>query len=228
MSRSAAATTVGRVVEWIGRLDAFLTDLVASAAALDPWACAAALCAVIALEASLFVGLVVPGEAVLLLGAIALGPRWAPLVVAASALGSLLGQVGGYWLGRGLGPGLRGSRVGRAIGAARWETAEAVVRDTGGRALITLRFVAVVHSLVPAVIGSLRMPFARFLLPAVIGSLLWASVHTTASLLLGQAAEAIGYGWAAAVVTGAGVVAAGVLLVRALRRQRAARRTPVG
>ncbi|MGW3468882.1 DedA family protein [Saccharopolyspora sp. NPDC000995] len=110
-------------------------------------------------------------------------------------MGNVIGHGGGYWLGRLVGPGLRITWAGRKIGAHRWQAAEAVVRDTGGRALITTRFVAVVHAVVPAAVGILRLPFRCFLGLSAIGAVLWAGVQAAVAVALGEAVRAVGYGW---------------------------------
>ena len=73
------------------------------------------------LEASAFVGLVVPGETVVLLAGAVTAGDGPPvvLVVAAVAAGSMAGDSIGYLVGRAAGPRLRRSRPGRWIGDAR-------------------------------------------------------------------------------------------------------------
>lgn len=138
-------------------------------------------------------------------------------------VGNVIGHGGGYWLGRLVGPGLRITWAGRKIGAHRWQAAEAVVRDTGGRALITTRFVAVVHAVVPAAVGILRLPFRCFLGLSAIGAVLWAGVQAAVAVALGEAARAVGYGWTVLALTCTGGVAAGGVVIRSARRQSARR-----
>ncbi|WP_190820942.1 DedA family protein [Saccharopolyspora pogona] len=210
-------------MEWINQIDAALRDFIAWAATLNPWLCVLLALVLLSLETSIFIGLLVPGEATLLLTIAVLGARWAPALFAAAVVGNVIGQSGGYWLGRVIGPGLRNTWAGRKIGAHRWQAAEAVVQDTGGRALITTRFVAVVHAVVPAVVGTLRLPFRRFLGLSAIGAVLWAGVQTAVAVALGEAARAVGYGWTVLALTCAGGVAAGVVVIRSVRRQSARR-----
>ena len=203
----------------IEQLDALVLDLLARASAIDPWACLLALFVVLALEASLFVGLVVPGEVALLLSLGALGLRWAVPMLLVAVLANTIGQAGGYWIGRGTGPSLRRSWAGRKISTDKWEMAEDVVHG-GARALLTTRFVAVVHAVIPAVAGMLRVPFRRFICLAVVGAALWAAVHMVLALALGQAAEVVGYGWVGLFVTVAAAVTSGTMLYRSVRRTR--------
>jgi membrane-associated protein len=207
-------------MDWINDVDTWIRDFVSWASTINPWLCILALLVVLSLETSLFVGLLVPGEAALLLAAGVLGIRWALPLFAAAVVANLAGQTGGYWLGRAIGPGIRRTWAGRKIGEHRWQAAEAIVHGSGGRALITTRFVAVVHAVVPAVVGTLRLPFRRFLALAAIGAALWAAVLTSAAIALGEAAKVVGYGWMALLLTCIGGGGAAVVLVRAMRTRR--------
>ncbi|PKW12782.1 DedA family protein [Saccharopolyspora spinosa] len=210
-------------MEWVNQIDAAIRDVIAWAATLNPWLCVLLALVLLSLETSIFIGLLVPGEATLLLTVAVLGVRWAPALFAAAVVGNVIGQSGGCWLGRLIGPGLRNTWAGRKIGAHRWQAAEAVVQDTGGRAMITTRFVAVVHAVVPAVVGTLRLPFRRFLGLSAFGAVLWAGAQTAVAVALGEAARAVGYGWTVLALTCAGGVAAGVVVIRSTRRQSARR-----
>lgn len=203
----------------INELDAAIRDLVSSASTVDPWFCVLAVLVLLSLETSLLVGLVLPGEIVLFLAGGVLGGEWALPLFAAAVLANLIGQTGGYWLGRALGPGIRRTRAGRLLGRRRWDAAEAVVHGSGARALITTRFVAVVHAVVPVVVGTLRLPFRRFVLLAAAGATLWAAVLTSLAVGLGEAARAVGYGWSALLFTCVGGGTAALLLTRSIRRR---------
>ncbi|MDA3630122.1 DedA family protein [Saccharopolyspora oryzae] len=212
-------------MDLINQIDVAIREFIAWAATLDPWLCVLAALVLLALETSLFIGVLIPGEATLLLTVAVLGAGWAPALFAAAVLGNLIGSSGGYWLGRLLGPGLRNTWAGRKIGAERWRTAEQVVQDSGGRALITMRFVAVVHAVIPAVVGTLRMPYRRFLGLVAIAAMLWAGVQTAVAVAFGEAARAVGYGWTMIALTTVAAVAAGLFVIRSVRRH-ASRRVP--
>ncbi|QGK71441.1 hypothetical protein GIY23_19725 [Allosaccharopolyspora coralli] len=202
----------------IEQLDALVLDLLDSASAIGPTACLVVLFVVLSLEASLFVGLFVSGEIALLVSVGALGERWAVPMLLVAVLANTVGQAGGYGIGRGVGPSLQRSWAGRKISASSWDTAHEVLRGRGARALLTTRFIAFVHAVVPAVAGMLRVPFARFMVMAVAGATAWATVHTSLALALGQAARAIGYSWTAVVVTVVAAAVSGTVLYRSVRR----------
>ncbi|GAB3295416.1 DedA family protein [Parasphingorhabdus pacifica] len=207
-------------MDWINQLDHAIRNLVAAASTVSPWLCLLAVLVVLSLETSMLVGIVLPGEAMLLLAVAALGVRWAVPLFVVAILANIIGQSGGYLLGRTLGERLRRSWLGRKIGEQRWRSAEVIVSGSGGTALITTRFVAGVHAIVPAVVGTLRVPFRRFIVLAAIGAVLWAAVHTTLAVTLGMVAEVIGYGTLTVLLTLVGGCAAVAVLVRGARKRR--------
>ncbi|MGI8694614.1 MAG: DedA family protein, partial [Geodermatophilaceae bacterium] len=128
------------------------------------------------LEAAAFIGLVIPGEAAMLLGGVLAFSGRANLVVMmiCAAAGAIVGDSVGYELGRRFGGPLRRSRLGRRIGPKRWDRAEAYVRQHGGRAVFLGRFVGVLPAMVPFVAGASRMPYRTFLPYNALGAVIWA------------------------------------------------------
>ncbi len=128
------------------------------------------------LEASAMVGLVVPGEAALLVGGFLASQHRADLrvMMAVAAVGAILGDSVGYEIGRHLGPALRRSRLGQWVGDERWGRAEAYLAHHGGRAVFFGRFVGVLRAMVPTIAGISRMPYRTFLPWNAIGGLIWA------------------------------------------------------
>jgi membrane-associated protein len=174
------------------------------------------------LETSLLVGLVVPGDSVVLLaGSTVTGSTRFSALVAASTLGSLLGESVGYLLGRRYGDRLRRGRLGRRLGEDAWDNAEAFLAGRGGRAVAAARFVAVVHALVPVVAGSVRMRYRRFLGWSALGAVAWSVTLVGIGALAGASWRRYGerLGLAGLVVLGAVAVAAWSL--RAAWRRRA-------
>ena len=171
------------------------------------------------LEASAFVGLVIPGETALLVGGFLAYQGRASLVLmmAAGAVGAVVGDSVGYEIGRHVGPSLRRSRLGRRVGEARWERAESYLRRRGGRAVFFGRFVGVLRAMVPTIAGLSRMPYRIFLPWNAAGGLIWAPGFVVLGYLAGGSYHQVS-GWvgrASAVLLGVGVVA--VALVAAAR-----------
>jgi membrane protein DedA with SNARE-associated domain len=136
-------------------------------------------------EAGLFLGMVLPGETALLVGGF-LAHRGVVHLVPVLVVGvaaAVLGDSTGYALGRYLGPRLRGSRLGRRIGADRWQRADAFLRRHGGRAVFLGRWTALLRSLVPFLAGMSHLPYRTFLVWNAAGGVLWG----TACVLLGYA-----------------------------------------
>lgn len=178
------------------------------------------------LESAAFVGLVVPGESAMVVGgALAgLGHASLPVMILAAAVGAVLGDLVGYGLGRHLGPALRRSRWGRAVGQARWARADELIARRGPLAVFLGRWVGFLRALVPAVAGAARMPMRRFLPWNALGGTAWASAVLTVGYLAGgswAAVQARVGAWATIMTA----LTIGALLVPVLRR---ARRRPTG
>jgi len=173
-----------------------------------------------ALETSAGIGLLVPGDGVVLLaGTTATTPHRFATLVTVTTLGSLAGESVGYLLGRRYDPRLRTGRLGRRLGEDRWVAAEAFLAGRGGRAVAAARFVAVVHALVPVLAGTLGMSYRRLVgwsaLGAVAWSLLYVGIGAAAGASWRQHGDRVGLA-GLAVVGGALAV---VLTVRAGRSQ---------
>ena len=175
------------------------------------------------LEASAFVGLVVPGETVVLLaGAVTAGDGPpAALVVAVVAAGSMVGDSLGYLLGRTVGERLRRSRPGRLIGAARWAAADEAIASAGGRTVALARFVGVAHAVTPAVAGMGGMPYRRFLTASAVGSSVWATAYVVVGRMTGGSWERLDGRLRLAVpVAAALVIAVSIVALRRRARHR--------
>ncbi|WP_158228088.1 DedA family protein [Pseudonocardia sp. MH-G8] len=202
------------ITEW---LDAFFAMI----DAVPAWQLYAVVGLLLVLETTVLIGLVTPGEVVLLAAATTVGSAGEYAALAAVAAGSsLIGQTGGYLLGRKFGGRIRASWAGRKVGESNWVRAEAVLRGGTGRAVVGSRFMAVAHSLVPVLAGTLRMPLGRYARYTALGAITWGLVYvglgSAASLAIRHSAHLLG-----PVVTCVVVVAvAAALGVRAVRKRR--------
>src|SRR6266540_5538396 len=130
------------------------------------------------LETSMLVGLIVPGDAVVLLAATTVTtPGRFALLIGAATLGSLLGESIGYLIGRRFGGRIRFSRLGQRLGDHNWARASAFLNGRGARALLGVRFVAVAHALVPVVAGAVRLPYWRFIRWCAAGATAWSVTY---------------------------------------------------
>lgn len=173
----------------------------------------------VALETSVLIGLIVPGDTILLVAG--LGTRsiwdWAALILAA-VLGALAGESAGFALGRYFGPRLRTSWLGRRLGEHNLARADAYVARRGGIAIFISRFLPVLHSLVPLTVGISTMSYRRFIAWTLPACLLWSiayvSVASAAAATYTELSRTLH--WAGYLFI-AGIVLGAVLLVIARR-----------
>jgi undecaprenyl-diphosphatase len=158
--------------------------------ALHGWAALAVVFLLPALEASVFVGVVVPGEiAVLLGGVLAFQHRVSlPAVVAAAICGAIIGDTVGYLVGRRWGRAILDSSIGRLVRQEHLDRAERFLATRGGPAVFLGRFTAALRALIPGLAGMAHLRYRTFAVYNALGGALWAS----AFVLLGYAA---GTGW---------------------------------
>lgn len=202
----------------------WLACFFATIEAIPSWQLYAMVGALLVLETTMLIGVVTPGEVALLAAATTVGSAGEYASLAAVAAGaSIVGQTGGFLLGRRFGSRIRASWAGRRVGEPNWQRAEQVLRDGRGRVLVGSRFAAVLHALVPLIAGMLRMPARRFGYYTVIGAVVWGVVYvglgSAASAVLRKTAHLLGP-TVTAVLLGAVVVGVGF---RAVQRRRARR-----
>jgi membrane-associated protein len=179
--------------------------------------------AVTAGETSAFVGLLVPGETVILLAsAIAGRGDLDPVALAAVVVaGGITGDTLGYALGRRCRrrPSSRPAR--RFRPGARAGQAQAFLTRHGGAAVVTGRFIGFVRAFVPFAAGASGMPYRRFFVYSSAASLIWGVGNVLVGYFAGAAAidllHSIG-------LTGAAVLAAVTVVVFAVVRIRRQRR----
>jgi membrane-associated protein len=146
----------------------------------------------IMLETSLFVGLIIPGDTVVLVastGVVDILDFF--FLLGAVLLGSLLGETIGFFLGRFFGPRIRSSKLGRRLGEKNWELADRFVERRGGIAVAISRFLPVLHSLVPVVAGMTSMRYRVFISWTVAACAVWATTYVSVGYLARSAYEQI-------------------------------------
>jgi membrane-associated protein len=146
----------------------------------------------IMLETSLFVGLVIPGDTVVLVASTGVSdlPDFF-FLLGAVLLGSLLGETFGFWIGRLFGERIRASKLGQRIGEKNWEVADSFVEKRGGIAVAISRFLPVLHSLVPVTAGMSRMRYREFIFWTIGACSLWASAYVGVGYLARSTYEQI-------------------------------------
>jgi membrane protein DedA with SNARE-associated domain len=184
-------------------------------------------------EDALFVGFVLPGETVAVLGGVAAKFGHVPLagVLAVVVVAAIVGDSVGYEVGRHLGPRILRTRLlkDRQEGIER---AQRFLARRGGSAVFLGRWLALFRALMPALAGTARMPYGKFLAYNALGGVAWG----VAVVLLGYAAGASyktiesRFGAGAAIVLAVVVVLAlvGWRVRRHLVQRREARETEAG
>jgi membrane protein DedA with SNARE-associated domain/membrane-associated phospholipid phosphatase len=131
-------------------------------------------------ETGAFVGLVVPGETVMLLGGAVAGQGAINiyLLIAIAWFSAWAGDTTSFFLGRRLGREFvlrNGPRFG--IGHERFEKVEEYFGRHGGKTIFIGRFVSLVRAFAPFIAGSSGMRYRAFVPYSILGTGLWASAH---------------------------------------------------
>jgi undecaprenyl-diphosphatase len=165
------------------------------------------------LETSAFLGLVAPGETVIVLcGFYAYRGVLDPWAVGAVAVGgAILGDQAGYLLGRTYGHGLI-ERFGKYVlfDVKRMRATERYYVRHGGKTVFIGRFTSILRSFGPVVAGISRMPYSTFLQWSVTSCIIWGATFTILGYFFGKSWEVIekylGWGGVVAFVIGVALV----------------------
>ena len=136
------------------------------------------------LETSILVGLVVPGDTIVIVTSTAVaGVVEYFALIATVIVGSLCGESIGFALGRYFGPKIRHSRLGRRLGEDSWRRAENYLDRRGGIAVFISRFLPVLHSLIPLTVGMSTMRYRKFMAWTVPACVIWAFAYVSVGAL---------------------------------------------
>lgn len=161
-------------------MNAFLDWFLTGVGSVDPALRVGLAGLAIMLETSVLIGLVIPGDATVLVAATGIQSDSEYFVlIAAIIVGSLVGESIGFALGHAFGPAIQKSRVGKWIGHKNWRAAERFLEHRGGWAIFISRFVPVLHSLVPLTAGLTGMEYRRFMLWTTPACIIWAGAYVT-------------------------------------------------
>lgn len=157
--------------------------------ALAPWV-VLLVCGIIFAETGLLVGFFLPGDSLLFTAGLLVATGtikvniWAfiALIIAAAIIGN---QVG-YLIGSKAGPAIFNKPNSRLFKRENVESAHAFFEKHGGKALILARFVPIIRTFVPVIVGVAQMDKRKFFLFNVIGAVLWGGGVTLLGYLLGD------------------------------------------
>jgi membrane protein DedA with SNARE-associated domain len=134
----------------------------------------------IMLETSVLVGLVVPGDSIVIVASTAVDGTAEYFALALTIIaGALIGESIGFALGRWFGPHIERSRLGRRIGEHNWHRARRYLARRGGPAVFISRFLPVLHSLVPLTVGMSDMSYRRFLAWTTPACIIWSFAYVS-------------------------------------------------
>ncbi len=201
------------------KVDEVLQDI---GGALGPWTYL--LVAVMAfLETGAFVGLLAPGETVILVGGVVAGQGEIDIVVLIAIIWScaVAGDVTSFFIGRRLGREFlvrHGPKV--SITEPRIEQTEAFFDRHGGKAIFLGRFVGLVRAVAPFLAGSSGMPLRRFLPYDILGAGLWGTTFALLGYVFWRSIDQVlELAKTGSLALGA-VIVLGTLIVMAVRRLR--------
>jgi membrane protein DedA with SNARE-associated domain len=156
----------------------FLTWLLDAVQSVDPLVRTLLAGIAIMLETSVLIGLVIPGDTVVIVAATAVSTPLEGVVLGVAVVaGAVAGESIGFWLGRVLGPRIRHSKLGRRVGEEQWQRSERYLRRRGGPAIFLSRFLPVLHSLVPLTVGMSGYSYRRFLAWTIPACVIWSTLY---------------------------------------------------
>lgn len=133
------------------------------------------------LESSAFLGLLVPGESIVVIAGVLASQGYLELgdCITVISLGAVLGDTAGYGLGRVFGRDYF-KRHGRFlfIKAKHLDKAVSYFQRHGGKTIFFGRFIGFFRAMAPFAAGVSKMPYGRFLVFNVTGGVLWATSFT--------------------------------------------------
>ncbi len=146
------------------------------------------------LESSAFMGLLVPGESVVVLSGFLASQGYLELgdCLWVIALGAVLGDSVGYSLGRAIGRGYfeRHHRL-FLLREKHIQKVDRYFQRHGGKTIFFGRFIGILRAMAPFVAGISRMPYRSFAVYNAAGGLLWAVTFTLLGYFFGQSWQLI-------------------------------------
>jgi undecaprenyl-diphosphatase len=146
------------------------------------------------IETGAFIGLIAPGESIVILGGVVAGQGEVSLtlLIAIVWLAAFLGDTASFFIGRRLGREFlirHGARV--QITEERLVQVEHYMDRHGGKTIVVGRFIGLVRSLAPFIAGASKMEYRNFLPYDIIGAGAWATAFCLLGYVFSQNLEAV-------------------------------------
>ncbi|HEV7168237.1 MAG TPA: VTT domain-containing protein [Micrococcaceae bacterium] len=157
--------------------------------ALGPWVVLVA-CAIIFAETGLLIGFFLPGDSLLFTAGLLVATGtiqfniW--LLILLLMVCAFLGNQVGYLIGAKAGPAIFNRPDSRLFKHEHVESAHAFFERHGGKALVLARFVPIVRTFVPVIVGVAGMERRHFAAYNAIGAVLWTGAVTLLGFILGD------------------------------------------
>ena len=201
-------------------MNEIINNLLSAVASVDPVTRTLLSSLFILLETSFLVGLVIPGDTIVLISSTAItNIQEYIFMIVMVIVGSLTGETIGFFVGKFFGPHIRRSWLGRKLGPHRWEQAENYIDRRGGIAVFMSRFLPVLHSLIPLTVGMTKMKYRTFITWTTAACIIWTFVYVTLAAVLKDQYEAFAakYDWAGFLFLG--IVLAIIIAVALIKKR---------
>ncbi len=144
-------------------------------------------------EVGLAVGFFLPGDSLLVVTGLMAKTLPDKLYVWYAALamfaGSVIGDSTGYWTGRFMGKSLFKREDSFIFKPSRVEKANKFFEKHGAKTIVLARFVPIVRTFAPLVIGASNMPYRKYIVYSVLGGFFWIFGMVLAGYYLGGLVE---------------------------------------
>jgi len=143
-------------------------------------------------EDALFVGFVIPGETAAVLGGVVAsrGQVQLWLMIVLVVMAAITGDSTGYEVGKHFGPRLLKLKIFNRH-RDQLDKAQDFLRRRGGSAVFLGRFTAFFRAVMPALAGTSRMPYGKFLAYNAAGGIVWGIGFVLLGFLAGNSYEAV-------------------------------------
>lgn len=162
------------------------------------------------IEDALFVGFVVPGETAVVVGGVyaSRGEASVVVMIVVVVVAAIVGDSVGYEVGKKFGPRLLALKI-LDTRRDKVDSAQDFLARRGGSAVFLGRFVAFFRAVMPALAGTAKMPYRRFLPWNAVGGIVWGTTFVLLGFFAGNSYEAV----ASTVGTGVAVAVAVIVVV---------------
>jgi membrane-associated protein len=139
-------------------------------------------------DSGLLIGLVLPGDSLLLAAGLLASQGFfdIALVIVVCFFGAVSGDSVGYAIGKRWGVHMFGSKTSRFLNQDRLEQVRAFYARHGGKTIVFARFIHFVRTIAPMLAGAARMHYPTFLVYNIVGGALWAAGVVLAGFYLGR------------------------------------------